>query len=330
LFAGAQALSLTAGQSSLVYSLPKTKLVIEVEVEKTSQKPGVFYRYSERYLATTNVITAEKATCRLKSVSVKTVAVPDSARTFQIAPDKSSQLTHLSVNAQGILCGINVPVTPERNVMINKTIIRNNETTSNLLPLGEEYMMAGSEAKLAEGAAKQIYRIRESRLGLLTSDVEKVPADGASMKSMLDGLDKMEKQLTELFTGSTTIEVSVQKIQLTPATALNNEVLFRLSALRGLVAADDLSGMPYYITVKPQVVAQNAADPKAKIEKAGLYYVLPATTEISIGDGINTNFNGQFFVPQFGKIVPLPESLFKQKEIKVRIDEHTGRLLGIE
>jgi len=330
LFAGAQTLSSTEGKSALVYSLPKTRFTIELEIEKISQKPGAFYRYSERYLATTNVITAEKTTYRLKSVAVKAIALPDSARTFQLIPDKNSQLTHLSVDAQGILLGINVSAPKEKNIVVNKTIFNNNPPVSNLLPLGEEYMMAGSEAKLAEGAAKQIYRIRESRLGLLTADVEKLPADGASMKLMLDGLDKMEKQLTELFVGSTNTDVQIQKIQFTPSTALNNEVLFRLSTLRGLVAADDLSGMPYYITVKPQAVLQSTTDSKSKSEKAGLYYVLPAVTAITISDGINTNFNGQFNVPQLGKLVSLPESLFEQKQLKVRIDQHTGRLLRIE
>lgn len=330
LFAGAQSFSLTDGQSALVYSLPKTKLCVEVEIEKTTQKPGTFYRYSERYLATTNVITSEKTNYRLKSVSVKTVAVPDTARTYQIIPASNSQITHLSVNQQGILCGVNVPALPEKAININRTILKNNGASGNLLPLGEEYMMAGSEAKLAEGAAKQIYRIRESRLSLLTADVEKLPADGASMKSMLDGLDAMEHQLTELFIGSTNTEVQRQTIFLTPVSALNSEVIFRLSALRGLVAADDLSGIPYYITLKPQNVVVTPADPKAKTEKAGLYYVLPASTDISIGDGINTNFDGVFYMPQFGKTVPLPESLFKQKQIKVRIDQQTGRLLGIE
>ena len=321
---------LIEGQPAMVYSLPKTKLCVEVEIEKLNQKPGVFYRYSERYLATSNVIIEEKTTCHLKSVSVKAIAIPDSTRTYQIVPNVSSQLSHLCVNEQGILCGINVPVFTEKTINENQTIHNDNDPAGNLLPLGEEYMMAGSEAKLAEGAAKQIYRIRESRLSLLTADVEKLPADGASMKLMLQGLDKMERQLTELFIGSTNVEVQVQKIQLTPSAAVNNEVLFRLSALRGLVAADDLSGIPYYITVKPQVVPQSAADLKAKIEKPGLYYILPASTEVTVGDGVNTNFSGQFFVPQFGKVVPLPESLFKQRNIKVLVDQQTGRLLSIE
>ncbi|MFT3751739.1 MAG: DUF4831 family protein [Paludibacter sp.] len=234
-----KAFTLVEGQPALVYSLPKTQLCVEVEIEKVNQKPGVFYRYSERYLATNSVIVDQKTTYRLKSVSVKAVAVPDSSRTYQIIPNAGSQLSHLSVNAQGILCGVNVPVQAEKTVTINK-IIRKESTSAatNLLPLGEEYMMAGSEAKLAEGAAKQIYRIRESRLSLLTADVDKLPADGASMKSMLQGLDEMEHQLTELFVGNTNTEMQIQKIMLTPTVALNNEILFRFSALRGLVAAE--------------------------------------------------------------------------------------------
>ena len=72
--------SLTEGEPALVYSLPKTEFNIEIETEKTTQKPGVYYRYSERYLATNKVITEEKTTFRLKSIKVKTTAVPDSTR----------------------------------------------------------------------------------------------------------------------------------------------------------------------------------------------------------------------------------------------------------
>jgi hypothetical protein len=202
--------------------------------------------------------------------------------------------------------------------------------SSALLPLGEEYMMAGSEAKLAEGAAKQIYRIRESRMSLLTADQDKLPADGDSFKSMLEGMNKMERDLTELFVGKTSKETQVQTLYLTPEKAVANDVLFRLSAIKGLVNADDLSGTPYYISINPSNIKKNPLDPKAKTEKAGLWYVLPAATQITIGDGVNTIISGQFSIPQFGITVPLAESLFKQPAIKVQIDPQTGRLLRVQ
>ena len=322
---------LTEGETALVYSLPKTVFYIEIETEKTVQKPGIFYRYSERYLATNKVITEEKTTYRLKSINVKTRAIADANRTYSFAPSSSLQTSHLSVNSQGILCGINVVCEPEKTS--NPTVelpLKDNTKTDALLPLGEEYMMAGSEAKLAEGVAKQIYRVRESRLGLLTADTDKLPADGESFKVMMDGLNKMERELTELFVGKTTVDRQTQTLNLTPNAVINNQVLFRLSAFKGIVAADDLSGVPYYINIVPTNVGILPADPKIKSEKSALFYVLPASTQVSIGDGLNTLYSNEFFVPQFGKTVPLSESLFKQQHIKVRIDSQTGRLLSIE
>ncbi|MFZ4725648.1 MAG: DUF4831 family protein [Paludibacter sp.] len=332
IFIFAQApLMLTEGDCTAVYALPKTELCIEVQTEKVTLKQGMFYRYSERYLATNKVITENKSSYRLKSIVVKTRAVPDPNKTYTIKFGKDHLLSHVTINSQGLLCGVDVPVLEDARLpQIANIPTPEIVQPQSLLPLGEEYMMAGSEAKLAEGAAKQIYRIRESRLGLLTADVEKLPSDGASYKSMLDGMNNLERELTELFVGKVTTETQTQTLFFTPDTTTNYQVLFRLSTLRGLVSSDDLSGTPFYITVKPTIISTIAADPKAKQEKPAINTVLPAITQISIGDGVKNYFTNQFFLPQFGKIVPLPESLFKQKNIKISVDYQTGRLLSIQ
>ena len=322
---------LTDSESTVVYSLPKTELCIEVQTEKVTQKQGMFYRYSERYLATNKVITEEKSNYKLKSIVVKTRAIPDPSRTYTLGYCKSTEMAHISVDKQGLLCGINVPMDmDEKTPMVATLSTTESVQKQSLLPLGEEYMMAGSEAKLAEGAAKQIYRIRERRLSLLTADVEKLPADGVSYKSMLEGMNNLERELTELFVGKITTETQTKTIYLTPDSTTNNQVVFRMSTLKGLVPADDLSGVPYYINVKPTYISTIAADPKAKIEKVILYSILPATTQISIGDGVNTYCSGQFYIPQFGKTVPVSENMLMQKNLKIQIDKQTGRILNIE
>jgi hypothetical protein len=323
-------LSIADGDGVLVYSLPKLEFCIVIETEKTTLKPGPFYRYSERYLGTNKVITEEKTSFRLKSITVKTVAIPDPSRIYSFVPNTLLQMSHLCVNSKGILCGVNVSCDAEEASLPSNILLKNTVKTETLLPLGEEYMMAGSEAKLAEGVAKQIYRIRESRLSLLTADVDKVPADGDSFKTMLDGLTKMERELTELFAGKTTTETQTQTICLTPAKALKDQVLFRLSALKGIVAADDLSGVPYYISLSPENTVTSSTDSKGKSEKAGLYTILPAYSQLSIGDGTDMIYTNNFFVPQFGKTVSIPESFFKQPHLKVKIDSQTGRLLSVE
>ncbi|NDP22855.1 MAG: DUF4831 family protein [Paludibacter sp.] len=318
-------------QSGLVYSLPKTEFCFEVEIEKVTEQPGQFYRYSERYLATSKVITEAKTTYKFRSISVKTRAIADPNRTYTIVPEKNSTLSHLSVNTNGILCGVNVPCENEIKAVLETIVPKTEEQkTSNLLPLGEEFMMAGSEAKLAEGAAKQIYRIRESRLGILTADVEKMPADGASFKSLMDGLNKMESQLTELFIGQTTREIQTQQVYLTPTAAINNEVLFRLSAFNGIVSSSDLSGTPYYISIIPAVIPVAADDTKSKKENPALFYIQPATSLLTVGDGVNTFYNNKFDIPQLGRVNFLSDDFVKQPKLKVKIDSQTGRLLNVE
>lgn len=323
--------TLKKGESTVVYALPKTELCIEVQIEKVIKKPGAFYRYSERYLATNKVVTESTTTYRLNSITVKTRAIPDARRTYGFIPTKNSALNYLTVNAKGLLCGVNVPCEFDSTELLSSVFFSTDNTqSSTLLPLGEEYMMAGSEAKLAEGVAKQIYRIRESRVSLLTADVERLPADGASFSSMLDGMNKMERELTELFVGKTITETQTQNLFLIPDSDSTKQVLFRFSALRGIVSSDDLSGAPYYISIIPNSISTVSAETKPKKAKDELYTILPAPTQISIGDGVNTCFSQSFFIPQFGETISFDEKRLKKTNIKIHIDQQTGRLLRVE
>ena len=321
-------LKLTEGKPVFVYSLPKTEFCFELEIEKTTQKQGQFYQFSERYLATNKVITEDKIAYRLKSINVKQQAVPDPKRTYQIEVKAGNFLT---VDKSGLLCGVNIPFKTES---IEKLIVVNKKEADieqkTLLPLSEEFLMAGSTAKLAEGAAKQIYRIRESRMTLLSGDMDQLPSDGKAFESMLKGLDKSEQDLTELFVGKQTIETMKHTIFLTPDSAFTKKVLFRLSALRGLVDATDLGGSPYFISLKSDEIQVVAPDPKSKPEETSINTILPASTKVTITDGIKTYYNGVFFIPQFGVIIPVSEKTFNLPKVKIKIDNLTGRLLGVE
>ena len=327
----AQGFSLVEGQPALVYSLPKTQLCVDVEVEKTTQKPGLYYQYSERYLATNQVILEEKTSYVLKNIVVSSVAIPDSKRTYTIQSPKNSLLNQISVNEQGILCGVNVPCQPLVGYKDSQvSVVPVKQSASMLLPLSEEYLMAGSNAKLAEGAAKQIYRIRESRMSLLTGDLDHLPSDGESLTTMLDRLDKMESDLTALFVGKTTVEVQKQRFYLVPDSAMNDVVLFRMSSVKGLVAPDDLSGNPYFIQIKPEKISTVSPDPKAKKLQTAINTILPAKTEVAVTNGVKTLFAGSFMIPQLGVVVPLSTEMFGYPKLKVHIDPQTGRLLCVE
>ncbi|MFZ4581263.1 MAG: DUF4831 family protein [Paludibacter sp.] len=329
----AQEAVITLNQPSIIYSLPKKELCIELEIEKTVQQPGIYFQYSERYLATNQVFLEEKTSFQLKSIQLSTHSVADPNRMFVIQPTKKSILNYISVNELGIICGVNIPV---KNIgseipKLFNPIIENTRNTSSLLPLGEEYLMAGSVAKLAEGAAKQIYRIRESRLSLLTGDLEHLPADGASMQSMIDGLNKSEKELTELFIGKSVTTVEKHKITISIDSVMNNNIAFRLSTFKGLVNVNDLAGNPYFISVHTNKVNVKPADPKLKQDILNtINTVLPAKTLIELSDGVKTICSLNTEMPQFGILIPLSTSTIGTSNFKIYIDPQTGRLLSIE
>lgn len=326
-----QSFSLTQGVTSLVYALPATELVVDVEIEKTVEKPGAFYQYSQRYLATSNVVTEESVNYKLRSVQLHTQAVADTARRFAVSP---MLLRGLVVNEKGILVGVNTEKPRPVVVRQRETIHRQEQLSprpEGLLPLNQEYMMAGSTAKMAEGAAYQIYALRESRINLLSGELDRMPADGDALKQMLQGIDRQERELTELFTGSVRTEIVRHRVTLMPDTAELEKVIFRLSTKRGVVDNDDLGGDPYFIVLEPETIPVSPQfDPKAKPVVPVLYSVLPATTTIEISDGVHTLLKQKADIPQFGVLIPYDASLLKSKNFSLELDPATGRLLKLQ
>lgn len=322
----------------LVYSLPATELIFDLEIEKITEKPGVFYQYSQRYLAANRVVTEETVNYQLKSVRMTTRPVVDKALRFSVLPEL---VPGLVLTPEGLLAGVNVP--SPRKVIKEHHIERRMEIPTarpeGMIALNQEYMMAGSTAKMAEGAAYQIYAIRESRLNLLSGEMEHLPADGESLKIMLQGLDRQERELTELFTGQVRKEIIHHRISLVPDSSQHEALLFRLSTKRGVVANDDLGGEPYYlaidhdpIPVTAPVVDKTKGSKKSKAPApvVALYTVLPVNATIEVSDGVNTLLREQASISHFGVLLSHDASLFKSKTIQLEVDPATGRMVRIQ
>ena len=73
--------------NGITYSLPKTELNIVITARCTIEKPGPFYQYAERYLATKNIITINNETWQIDNIEIKSNAIADPNRTFQVAND---------------------------------------------------------------------------------------------------------------------------------------------------------------------------------------------------------------------------------------------------
>ena len=74
--------NLNQEQNALVYSLPQTEFCIEIEIEKTTQKTGVYNQYAQRYLATDQIILEDKTNYILKNIQIGSRVVADANRTY--------------------------------------------------------------------------------------------------------------------------------------------------------------------------------------------------------------------------------------------------------
>ena len=94
--------------NGITYSLPKTELNIVITARCTIEKPGPFYQYAERYLATKDIITINNETWQIDNIEIKSSAIADPNRTFQVAIDNKGIANNITYAHDNIIAGVNV------------------------------------------------------------------------------------------------------------------------------------------------------------------------------------------------------------------------------
>jgi hypothetical protein len=313
-----------ANNYGVTYSLPKTSLVVTAEVTQVTCKAGIYCQYAEKYLGVKEIISADKVYYELDKVWLKDVGIPDPELTYLIEFKPGTVAPYACLTEDGLLCAINtdyafVPETTVSSKSSPKTGITEMISES---VFTEELLMAGSIARQAEIAAKQIYRIRESRLDILTGEADNIPSDGEAMKITIAELEAREKALTNLFIGTSTQVTERFTLAVTPERELNGEVLFRFSPWFGVVDADDLRGAPVImnlvITESPPSSEPKEMEKKLRGEK-GLVYTIPGKASVEILLNGNSLYKDEVRIAQFGIQESLAPVLFEDKKNPVKI-----------
>lgn len=317
---------------ALNYYLPYTVADIEFVATKTVCNAGPYYKYAKKYLGVTDIVTEDSETWAIERVCMVPRGIADTENRYQLT-FKSGQTPYIYVNPDGLIYSINAepeiadlscpPVAPDEPDSIDVSKV-----------FSEELLMSGSIAKMAEVAAKQIYRIRESRLDLLTGDVDKMPADGDSFKLIIAQLDAQEAALTALFLGTKSVERVVKRVEYCPEDDVESEILFRFSDFLGFVDADDLSGAPVSISVTVTEKGEYPVDNKGNIvelPKKALAYTIPGKAVIAISYDGRTYVEEELPIAQLGVVYGLDSSWFVDKKAPANavFDATTGALLRL-
>lgn len=312
-----------ANNFGITYSLPKTSLLVNAEVIKITSKAGPYYKYAEKYLGVKNAISENKVYYQLGKISLENKGIPDPDNTYIVEFKPGTVAPYAYLTEEGLLCSINAEYMPEKSTTEEaRKRKQQSGQIADASVLSEELLMAGSTAKQAEVAAKQIYRIRDSRLNILTGEADNLPPDGEAMKLVIQQLEEQEQALTNLFTGIQVRDTSDYEITIDPYDDLEKEILFRFSPQLGIVAADDLGGAPVYLDLKA-IDRAPALEPKEaeKKEKSlkGIIYNIPGKASIAISMNKKTLLKGEVQVTQFGTQEGLAPVMFEDKKAPVKI-----------
>lgn len=327
-------------EAAVVYYMPKTELVIHIDYEVVTQTPGVFYQYAERYLGAEEIIMENNTNCQLRAVRIATESSADTERAYKVTAQKGINSQLVSLSEDGRLVGYGIENASLQFSERSQGELQNGSKAAysleakseGLMPLLEEQFMAGSVAKMADGAAKQIYRIRETRLNILAGDVEHVPADGKAMELVLNELDKQEQALVALFVGKTQVTHHTQAVRYVPGESVEKEVVCRLSAHNGIVDKNDLSGEPLYLTLvakKQTLLPAGIADKNTPL-LSQIHYNLPGEAQVALTFKGKQMAEQNVAVAQYGVAIPLAQDLFIGKATPtIKISAETGNILEI-
>lgn len=317
--------AIKANDYGVVYSLPKTSFEITLLVRKSSYRRGDFYPYAQRYLGIDNPVTEDRVVYMLEDISVKNKGIPDKSNSFMIQFQPKSFEPFVSLREDGVIVSVNAD--PENEMQKEKALPQGERAAVNPRRfLSQETHMAGSVAKQAELAARQIFDLRRSRTDILTGEAESMPPDGNAYKVVMDEIDLQEKALTELFTGSLQTEYFVRTYTVVPnAQDIDKMVVARFSGKLGPVDADDLAGEPVLLTLQnktPRIELQLLERDIKRLETKlteGLVYNIPGKALLTIRFRNETFAEMETDVVQYGSQDVLTKKMFDNMNKPIQV-----------
>lgn len=332
---------LSAGKATeygLVYTLPVTALDIYIEAELSHDRPGEFYNYAKRHLNITDAVTSESRSARVLGVAIVPRGIADRTQQW-LAQFKNGSSVYMTLSPDNIPLTINAdegaavaaPVLP----VARKAAPTPLETPAARQAVTQEMARSASVSKKAELAAQQIFNLREMRSDILSGQADNPPADGAAMKLVLDDIAAQEAALTAMFAGTRTTSTVVQKMTFIPdSTDAAGRIIARLSAVDGIIDADNLAGAPITLDLRvlehATLPTTDKGEPKS-FPKGGVAYRIPGKALVTISYAGRQVAQQEVTLAQLGVVFGLNPALFSDKKepYSLIFDPATGAALDL-
>ena len=317
--------SIAVQEMGIEYCFPKTEATVVVQYKQEVFHPGKYAAWAQPLLGIDEQISRDTTVTSVRSAKIQTRAVADRSRVYTVHPESGREMQLLSVSREGILLGYNIAASqqPSAGSDLHQRADRTTSRSPKVVPLLEATFKNDTALYQAKAVAKQIFQLRDNRAYLLSGEMENMPTDGTALKTLLAEIDKQEKALTALFTGTVTTSTRHLRIAFDPAKAQDT--------LIAVIGGDSLR---LRVEPEPREAAETAVDPKAKPKKGAplpsqIYYNLPGRATVTVLAGGKPLTEEQIPVAQSGVAVPLSTDLFEGGGLHIVFDPETGNITSI-
>jgi hypothetical protein len=178
-----QAAIIEENEPALIYYTPKTILALEFTYTVEKEEVGPYAQFAADMLGATDFVKENKTVYTLKNVMIGTKTEADHTRPHKVVPEKGLDMQLLRLNEKNVLAGYNVPAEMFKTEhKMHQSSTKEGEksriTSIRIAPFPEEVLKASTPQAQAYEIAKQIFHIRETRMYLLSGEVEHAPAEG--------------------------------------------------------------------------------------------------------------------------------------------------------
>jgi hypothetical protein len=344
------------------YALPRTVLIVDVTVVKTTETPGPFAPYAGRFLGLENVITTPSTIYEIREVNINSYAEPDPAEFYFVELDLNKNHKNplsLYMSEGGLISAVNAPF-DQQEFLLSTSLERkygvfgseatfNHFVESNLhekvdtiiqqiqvdtmtverRTLRRRLVEKSSEIRAKE-VADYILKIRDKKFDLISGFAE-IPYSKETLQYMNDQLTKQENNYLELFTGMTTQSKIRYRYYFIPDknTATVPYTLFHFSETNGIVQGEEPGSQAVNIlasrTNTTRQLGVFVMNPDPRKTATGFYYRIPEHGNITVSKGGNPIADARLLINQFGVITSLPPT-----DLKIEFYPNTGFIKSVE
>jgi len=321
------------GTGEIIYSLPKTAVIVKIEYKKTTYLKGPYSEYAKRFLGITDGIIDNRSQWTIAKSEISSYNETDPKEYYALKASCTTpyQKMHNLANEGLIILPYSLLTnnsiiesnisseTAETNIFktisIESFYNEKNDTTYQEIvkdsvyvkvPVVRSVLENKTMEQKAREAADFIIELRARKADIILADVKNIP-DGNALKIHIDEISQMEKEYSTLFTGRSITQTITRYYTIVPETEKMEYEITGFSEKEG----------PVFTTAASKIIVKldksDKTDPLKKISLSidagitkGIVCKIPET--VSAGLYLNNNLfcKRELKISQLGSLVTYP------------------------